>query len=1286
MKKYYWPLLLLFGLSLPVQAEERRTLATHPGNDTVFLELPAEAYPLHREQLPRYTTTMRWDHPGAPGSYRVSVVYPEYLPLKGHELKWARMHRENIPEQVRVDSHLGYSRRKGYLDLSFCPIVRKEDRYYRIVSCKLNIAGEQAATTARTAAQTAETAADAERWKKQSVLRQGKWVKIRVKKEGIYALTPSFLAQKGFKHPERVKLYGYGGRIQQENWVFGKDGQVIDDLEEIPLCRKDNGNALFFAEGTIRWTYNPSSRKWTHENNPYSKYSYYFITEGDNPATLPVLKTQQNPNYSTATVPYYAVIDNDDFGWYHGGREMYDEYDFAYGPTHTFKLNTPSIEQQKKKSNIDISFSASSMFSSTMVTVAHNKKQLGNLSIPRFGKFQSAFEVRKSFSAAGEGPEQAFDIKVSPANPARLNFIRMEYTRRLDAQDAPFSFTPNYAFSAELKIANATADTRLWRIGSYGYPAGEIDAQLNGSTLVAKVEEGMQRYVIVDLNKSYATPEWDSPVGNQDLHGDLKAYDMVIIIPESERLREQAEILADAHRNLQGLRVKVVNAGQIYNEFSSGTPDATAYRRYMKMLYDRAATDADLPRYLLLFGNCAWDNRMITDEYRSDSPKDYLLSFEVTNGFLNPNNTTFPLGEQDSYVTDDYFGWLDDQEGNAYASNRIDLSIGRFPCTDAETAATMVSKSIQYLTNKNVGSWKNTIYMLADNGNSNLHMENAEDAAKQIATSTHHNAVIKKVYNDAYTRVSSGTAHTFPAVTQLLHEAMEQGALVFNYTGHGNPSQLSHSQILTLQDFERPGKGNLPLWVMASCEISPYDSKRKNIGVTAFENKTGGAVAVMCASRSVYSNYNSMLNIAYNKHLFHVGENGQRNAMGDALRLTKVELVSPSSSSLKDNSINKLKYLLLGDPALPLTFPTGKVVLDSINGQRINSQLRVQLKAGALARFSGHLADHAGKPLNDFSGSVTATVADRLEEITCKNNDGSASQPMVYQDRTKKIFEGSDSVRNGRFCIAFRVPRDISYTEDNGRITFYAVDNEKQLECHGANEQFYLNGTDTSSAPDTLAPKVFLYLDHPDFPNGGVTSPNPVFFAKIQDDTGINAAGTGIGHDMELVIDGKQSSPIVLNNNFSFTFGNYREGLVSYPMEQLEYGRHTLSFRAWDVNGNSTTGTLQFSVQDGVNDGFNLYATENPARTSTRFVTTFSPGSEDPHNAVFEVYSLSGQLLWQSPDVLLPAGSGHGIAEWNLTNSNGARVPAGIYLYKVTVRGNGYKNESKAKKMIVLEQ
>lgn len=1261
-----------------------------------FVNLPPKDFPITSDGLPWYSAQQQMEEANLDKAYEVVLTYPEYSPLTKAERRRIKQLKLQVPDSITIASSIGISRKKAILDYSFSPIVKKNGDLLRLTSVKISIRHitNDGKGISLKALQPKANAlkASASRWKNESVLSTGKWVKIRVGDEGIYALTPEWLARAGFSHPDRVKLYGYGGRILAEDWTFEGDECVPDDLTEIPLYRGASGKLLFFAEGTVRTTWYAQQRKWLHQNNPYALHSYYFLTEGDQPLPFEVYTPQiAQPQTVVHTVPYYTVMDNDAFGWYQGGREMYDTHDFAYGNQKTYKITTPSASTNE--ATIDVAMSAASTTSTTTATISINGEKLGALTINKYGESQSGYESRRSYATDNlSSTQNSVTIATGSSNPARLNFIRVNYTRTLNAADAPFAFmpTPQGKEPIRLQAEQAHAGTQLWQIQTATQTARAIAVNVENGLLTADIEQPSQRYILVDTQRDYPIPEIaEAEVPNQNLHAD-SLIDMVIIIPKSRRLAEEAERLAEAHRQQQGLRVKLVDAGQIYNEFSSGTPDASAYRRYLKMLYDRAQNDTDLPRYLLLFGDCVWDNRMLTDQWKYASPDDYLLAFEVSDGFNNPSNTSFPIGEISSYVTDDFYGWLDDSEGSNYSKNKLDISIGRFPCHDETTARTMVDKSIAYLSNRQTGSWKNTVYMLADYGNENLHMNDATPVIAQIEESTGHRMEVKRIFWDAYERVTSGTGHTFPTVTTMVQKAMREGALVFNYTGHGSPEQISHARIVTTADFETPAQGNLPLWVMASCEISPFDSDEHDIGRAALHNPTGGAVAVVCASRAVYSNYNKELNILLNKHLFSTTSDATRASFGEALSRTKVELLGTATSSMKDGSINKLKYALLGDPALSLQAPTAQVVLDSINGVNVAEQERFTLAAESVVRFSGHIEYADASAATDFNGVINGLLKDRRETITCHNYNNTKVDPFVYSEHTKTIFEGTDSVHNGQFSITMRIPRSISYSNDLAGIYFYASDSSMGVEANGYASKFCLNGTAPNAAPDTIAPNVYLYINTPEFPNGGIVATNATLLARIDDNVGINATDISIGQNMALTIDQQHTSPIAMHPYFTYDFGSYQSGTLSYPLSQLNPGPHTLQLKVWDISGNATTSHLDFYVSSEKVDQFNVHTTQNPATTRTQLVCTFPMNNDgdQPTNGevTFSIFDTTGRRIWQSTAQSNTFGASSVVVPWNLTSSAGARVSPGIYLYQATLRTEKGTQTTDAKKIIVITQ
>ena len=752
-------------------------------------------------------------------------------------------------------------------------------------------------------------------------------------------------------------------------------------------------------------------------------------------------------------------------------------------------------------------------------------------------------------------------------------------------------------------------------------------------------------------------PTYVYRITNQDHHADA-ATDMVIIIPTSQHLLAQAERLKAHHEQHDGLRVTIIPADELYNEFSSGTPDATAYRRYLKMLYDRATTPNDKPRYLLLFGDGAWDNRMLTSEWSGYNTDDYLLCYESENSFSQVN----------CYVSDDFFCLLDDEEviqttnGNSTTyAGKPDVAVGRLPARTPDEAKTLVDKIISYAQNEYAGPWQNEICMMGDDGNDNSHMKTADKVATMIE-STYPNYNVDKIYWDAYQRTSSSTGYSYPDVTRLIKQQLQNGALMMNYCGHGAAYAMSHELVMKLTDFESQQSNYLPLWMTASCDIMPFDGQEENIGETVMLNSKGGGIAFFGTTRTVYATYNEVMNLAFTKHVLTPGM-----AIGEAVRLAKRELVEKSS----DLTCNKLQYTLLGDPALQLNTPRQKMVVDSINGMPATQGIK--LAAGSIVKISGHV-ELNNETDTDFNGIVTLSVRDAEETITCRLNDRSstgADKAFVYQDRTNYLYRGSENVTEGVFHFTFAIPKDISYTDGSGLMTLYAINADKTRSAHGENESFELIGSSTALT-DSIGPSVYCYLNSKNFKNGGKVNTTPYFIAELYDDSGINASGSSIGHDLELIIDGDMNQTYNLNNYFEYDFGDYRSGSIGFSIPQLSIGTHKLLFRAWDILNNSTTTELLFEVSEDAGAGeFNVTCTQNPANTNTQFVITHDrPGSE--LKVTLDVFDLGGRQLWRQIDTVMATNDTVTI-DWNLNVAGGSRLHTGLYLCRLTLNDGDSK-------------
>lgn len=887
-----------------------------------------------------------------------------------------------------------------------------------------------------------------------------------------------------------------------------------------------------------------------------------------------------------------------------------------------------------------------------------------------------------------EGGSNLFEDTPISENTSKTYIINRPLAQE-PTKSITVALTAGSASTASVLINDSVVGTLSMTIGEYEYGAEAIGTyeltannNLESYSVTIRADKGgplRLDYITAysdgidnekpDLTGSFDIPEYVYNITAQDLHADSN-YQMVIIIPTSQQLLQQAERIKTFHETHDSLRVRIVPADEIFNEFSSGTPDANAYRRYLKMLYDRAGENtSEMPQYLLLFGDCAWDNRMNSSAWKNYSPDDFLLCYESDNSFSRVR----------CYVNDGFFCTLDDGEGDSpMASDKLDIAVGRFPVRTADEAKILVDKTISYAQNENAGAWQNIAVFMGDDGNDNRHMSDANDAAS-LVEQLNSGILVKRVMWDAYTRVSTSTGNTYPEANSLIKQYQQNGALIFDYSGHGSANSLSSERVLELTDFESFTNTNLPLWITASCDIMPFDGQTDNIGEAALLNQNGGAVAFFGTTRTVYVDRNKAINMAFLRALF-TPQNGKFISIGEAQRIAKNNLIT----SGQDQTENKLQYSLLGDPALVLNIPTQQIIIDSINGIAIADSTAIQLRAGQVATVKGHILSQSQEDTS-FNGIITAVVRDTKENIVCKLNDTStdgATTAFQYTDRTKTLYNGQDSVNTGKFAFKFAIPKDISYSNESGLINMYAVDGQTKKAANGSNDCFTIGNSDITGN-DTIGPHIYCYLNTPQFVNGDKVNATPYFVAEISDDSGLNTTGNGIGHDLELIIDGEMSMTYNLNDYFEYDFGSYTSGTTSYNLPELSDGLHKLKFRAWDILNNSSTAELSFNVEKGLQPNiFSVGVTDNPAHESTTFIINHDRNGS-PMNVDVELFDMSGRQIWKHSANGITTESAYTL-DWDLTLNNGQPLQTGVYIYRVRISNEGSTSTSKAQKLIVI--
>ena len=1085
-----------------------------------------------------------------------------------------------------------------------------------------------------------------------SVLADGHWVKIRVSESGVCRMSFSELRSAGLE-PSQVRVFGYGGAQKEQD--FSKPN--IDDLPQVPVYVGED-YILFYVQGPISWTYNGS--RFAHTRNTYSDFGYYLLSDDAGDMLLfPEAEAVSGSPTDVTYYSYYQVHDEDSVnlidrtGVSGGGRTFYGEQ-FAAGQTRTFTFSTPYANGDNSSVYIDMAANAAT--TSTVKAKLNNtsSKSIYISSIPDHYTFGVAGTI--SMNGASEEQNQRVTMQFVNSNAsalAWLNYIEITTPSELVMTGSYMGIRSlvnrNTTNPVRFLLRNTTASTQIWDVTDLAaiqrMPTTMVDDQL---AWVGTQADGVHEYIAVNTDGTkFVQAEVVGEVKNQNLHA-LSNIDYIIICPEG--YEDVSEDLAKAHEAKQAITYAIVTDQQVYNEFSSGTPDATAYRWLMKMLYDRAKNGiGQQPRWLLLMGHGTFDNRKLL----RNSGTSLLLTYQSKNS----------VNEIKAYATDDYFAYLDDNEGAIDTQGRMDIGVGRLPVESLDEARTTVDKLIQYIRNEQTGKWKNQLVYLADDGENGTHTETAEKSAELVRIKNP-DFIVHKIFLDAYPQEVNASGESYPLAKNRVLNLLKNGVLFFNYSGHGGYNAITNESILNLKDIAGMTNKNQAFWLFATCNFAQCDAGKRSAAETAVLNPKGGAIGILAATRTVYASQNTNLNRSVCDTLFgHSDVFHYDMTLGEAISIGK---------NLLGSDENKLAYVLLGDPCMRLNYPTDYHVETLTEMDTLNA-LSVQ-------HVEGRIIDEDLNIVSDFNGKVDITIYDKMQSIPTRDNDNAGGDPRViaYNDYPNTIFSGATDVKDGLFNYTFMVPKDIRYNFDNGRIVYYAVtaDSLETAEAVGHFEQFIIGGTGSTVAIDTIGPEMEIYLNSPAFRNGDKTYATPRFFANLYDKNGINTAGAGIGHDLMLIIDDDPKMIYSLNEYFTAANNSYQAGQVSYLMEELANGPHSLTFRAWDLLNNSTTKSLNFIVEAGLDPSiYNVTTYPNPVQQSgvVHLIVNYDQPDELIETEIY-LYNTAGQMVYShkqdNPDAVS-------------INLPSLGLNTGVYIYSVKIKSASSKYSTTSGKIIV---
>jgi hypothetical protein len=1191
----------------------------------------------------------------------LSINNPVYQMITSNDLSGVT-DLDKISSLINPKYSIGQQRNNAFLSVSFVPVRKNpaNGKFEKLISFDLVYQLQADGNLQKKALRS---------YADHSVLSAGTWFKMSIPTSGIYIINAKDLKNidPAFSSvdPATIQVFGNDGAMLAE----ANSTPRIDDLRELPIQivgadptkLGNNDYIIFYAKGPDAWKYSTTDSKFHHTKNFYTDYSSCFLTYGQAQGKRVVqeLSTTDPANTTIQNFNDYISYEPAEINLIKTGRAWYSKDLFELTTTRDYAFTLTDIDV-----NVPVSVStvvaAHCTSSSTSFVMSVNGSEMSSATIPVVGSlYTDTYAIDHgmlgSYTASGSALDIRLDFNRPPSDGiGYLKSIELNYMRKLNLSGGQVSFRSIAASSpgqiTDFQISAGSQPVSVWDVSDPGN-VKSIGVTQNNNIAVFRVHtDTLMEFTAFD-GSLFNKVQGFTKIDNQNLHGTGKP-DLVIVT--NPAFMSQANELADFHRQHDNMNVLVTTPDIIYNEFSSGAQDITAIRDFMKMIYDRS--NKAYPRYVLLFGDASYDyknrvtgNTNFVPTYESDESLD-------------------PVG---TFVTDDYFGLLDDGEGQGTAGF-LDIGVGRFPVQTADQAESSVKKVIHYCANSDTvkNDWRNIICFVAEDYDNGYHESNA-DAVVIPDTSFNED----KIYMGAYDRISTPGGLRYPEVNDAITRRMESGCLMMNYVGHGGVLGWAHARVLEIPQIKAWSNfNNMPVFLTATCEFSYFDDPSFiSAGEEVFLNPQGGGIALLTTSRPTYADGNAALTAGVYNNAF-IRTDGKYPTLGDLIMKSKNYAAGGTATDP-----NTRKFVLLGDPALQMAYPQINVVTTSIATNQPPSPSDT-LKALLTVTITGEIQDNNGNKATGFNGTVFPTIYDKNSSITTVPLEGES--PFHFLLRKNILYKGKIAVVNGDFSFSFIVPKDIAYNFGGGKISYYA--RSASTDANGYDMNIIVGGFNNNATPDVEGPSIRLFMNDTNFVSGGLTDQNPNLLAFLSDSSGINTVGNGIGHDLTATLDNDTKSLQIMNDYYVADLNTFKKGLITYPFMGLSDGMHTVTVKVWDVYNNSSEASLDFLVASSAHIAVQkLLNYPNPFREGT----TFSFEYNDPNTELtiqIDIYSLSGQRMKTLREPLFTNGYRANTITWNGCDDNGAKIGSGTYVYNISITSPDGSTIRKSSKLVVI--
>ncbi len=1075
------------------------------------------------------------------------------------------------------------------------------------------------------------------------IFSSGKWFRFEADEEGIYKIDKSFLESMGINiaevDPKTIKIYSVNGyalpeNIEDESIGFNENAIYIKGEEDGVF--NDGDYILFYSRGIQSWEYNKSRYAIQRVKNPFTRKNYFWLTFGGNEGKRMPEKPSLNSSdaYKQNTTLSYVFSDKDSVKIAASGRDYFGDV-FSGSRRERIYLNTLYSLVPGTKINYKFRLiNTSSDFINYSVRESNQLIYSGSISLNARYSYTYGMQSVGTASYSNQLTDNRSNLKftvntnISSAS-VYLDYFEIEYQRYLQStMDFLIFFSKDTNATIEYRITDfSNSDIFAFDLTNPYNVNIVTGAYISGGEIRFQSQENkhnVSKYIALN-SSAFKTPANGTQITPTDILSNVSGSRMIVIT--NKYFKEQAERYA-AYRNSESsdpLSTSIYYVDDIMNQFSGGMLEPTSIRNFLKYAYDNWQTK---PQYVLFFGDGDYDYLNVVPE---DTDKNFVPTYQ----------TEESLSEINSYSTDDYYARV------SGIDKAVDLATGRLAVQTLSDAEAVVDKIKKYERESSTGPWRYRITLIADDGltsegdDTSLHTRQSEELILRRISSAYD---LNKIYLVAYPTVITGLGRRKPEVNKAIVNAFNNGTLLANYIGHGNPNTWAHEYV-----FEKattiPQLKNSEFFFLtaATCDFGKYDDMSEQSSTELMVNMPdGGAIGIFTAARVVYATSNAAINDTFYTYLFKRTTEGKPLRIGDVFMLTKQNRTA----------INDEKFHLFCDPSLRLKIPAENAKIDSVNGTPVNQT--VQINALGSVNIKGSLEQNSA-----FNGEAIISVYDSERRVYYDEINYSVIMPGGL------IYRGRSSVENSKYSTEFVVPKDISYENKNGKITAY-VFNENN-DAVGYTNNVIVGGTNPNAVNDGKGPEIEIYFDNEEFDNAYLVNPDFTLIVKLFDETGLNTTGTGIGHKLEGILDGDENNAIDFTNYFVGDLNSGgKSGAVKYKFTSLSEGEHNIKIKAWDVFNNFSETEVYFTVVSKNDELYlrNVYNYPNPFSSSTTF--TFQHNVNSALDVKIKIYTVAGRLIKEIEEYSVMDRFVR--IDWDGRDEDGNSLANGTYLYKIVAQ------------------